>query len=102
MTQFVRCVRGNSDYGINHFIDHGDGTITDTATGLMWMQDDSGDANDWQEALAYAESLDHAGYEDWRLPNAKKLQSIVGYERSPSTTPDPTRAGRPSCPGRPL
>ena len=25
MTQFVRCVRGNPGYGVNHFIDNGDG-----------------------------------------------------------------------------
>ena len=27
-------VRGNTNYGINHFIDNGDQTITDTATHL--------------------------------------------------------------------
>jgi len=26
------------------------------------------------------------GFEDWRLPNVKELQSIVDYTRSPSTT----------------
>jgi hypothetical protein len=29
--------------------------------------------------LAYAESATTAGYEDWRLPNAKELQSIADY-----------------------
>ena len=86
MTQFVRCVRGNSDYGINNFMDNGDGTITDMATGLIWMQDDSGAAYNWEEALAYAENLVHAGCENWYLPNAKEFQSLVDYTRSPSTT----------------
>ncbi|WP_058485020.1 Lcl C-terminal domain-containing protein [Defluviitalea phaphyphila] len=40
----------------------------------------------WEEALAYAENLELAGYTDWRLPNAKELQSIVDYTRSPGTT----------------
>ena len=40
----------------------------------------------WEDALAYAEDLDLAGYRDWRLPNAKELQSIVDYTRSPDTT----------------
>ncbi len=86
MQQFVRYVRGASNYGENDFVDNGDGTITDRATGLMWQQADDGRARNWQEALACAEDLDLAGYTDWRLPNAKELQSIVEYTRSPSTT----------------
>ncbi len=86
MTEFVRYVRGNPDYGVNDLVDNGDGTITDRATGLMWMQADSGAGLDWEEALAYCERLEHAGHDDWRLPNAKELQSIVDYTRSPKTT----------------
>jgi hypothetical protein len=89
MTQFVRCVRGNTDYGVNSFVDHGDGTVTDGATGLMWQQADDGSAYNWEDALSYAEGLVFAGYDDWRLPNAKELQSIVDYTRSPSTTGSP-------------
>ncbi|MGB5444956.1 MAG: DUF1566 domain-containing protein, partial [Psychromonas sp.] len=33
----------------------------------------------WEVALVYAESSRYAGYNDWRLPNAKELQSIVDY-----------------------
>ncbi len=83
---FVLYVRGNTDYGENEFVDNGDGTVTDLATGLMWMQDDSGEGMDWYEALEYAEDLEFAGYDDWYLPNAKELQSIVDYSRSPATT----------------
>jgi hypothetical protein len=79
-------VRGNSGYGVNAFIDNGDGTISDAATGLMWQQGDSEAGLNWQEALAYAEGLTLGGYDDWRLPNAKELQSIVDYSRSPDTT----------------
>ncbi|MBN1991763.1 MAG: DUF1566 domain-containing protein [Anaerolineae bacterium] len=85
-TFFVLYVRGNTAYGQNNFIDNGNETITDNATGLMWQQDDSGKGLNWAEALTYCESLDNAGYTDWRLPNAKELQSIVDYNRSPDTT----------------
>jgi hypothetical protein len=34
-------VRGNIEYGYNYFTDNGDKTITDEATGLMWMQEDN-------------------------------------------------------------
>ncbi|MBC8486873.1 MAG: DUF1566 domain-containing protein [Bacteroidetes bacterium] len=79
-------VRGNPTYGINNFIDNGDGTITDAASRLMWMQNDSDTGMIWQDALAYAENFEYAGYSDWKLPDAKELQSIVDYTRSPATT----------------
>lgn len=95
---FVRYVRGNPGYGRNDFVDNRDGTVTDRATGLMWMQGDSGllkaghsgdGRMDWAEALAWAAGLSHAGYRDWRLPNAKELQSLVDYSRSPQATGGP-------------
>jgi hypothetical protein len=92
---FARYVRGNNAYGRNDFVDNKDGTITDRATGLTWMKQDSGHLRagkrkdgrlDWQGALAWAEGLTYAGHDDWRLPNAKELQSLVDYTRSPATT----------------
>ena len=79
-SRFVRCVSGG-EYGINDFVDNGDKTVTDNATGLMWMQNDSGYAMNWQDALKYAEESTYAGYDDWRLPNAKELQSIADYSK---------------------
>ena len=89
VTQYARFVRGNTDYGINDFVDNGDGTVTDNATGLMWAQDDSGFGMNWKDALAWVQQKNaekYLGHEDWRLPNAKELQSIVDYTRSPDTT----------------
>lgn len=83
---FALFVRGNQSYGINDFVDNGDGTINDNATGLMWMQDDNGEGTVWQEALDYCETSTIAGYDDWRLPNIKELQSIVVYTRAPDAT----------------
>ncbi len=85
-TFFVIYVRGNSTYGINNFVDNGDSTITDNATGLMWMKNDSKTGMTWQNALGYSENLQYAGHSDWRLPDAKELQSILDYTRSPGTT----------------
>jgi len=85
-THFVRLVRGNPDYGVNELIDNGDGTVTDLATGLVWQRADSGAGMSWEDALAYAEDLELAGFDDWRLPDAKELQSIVDYGRCPDTT----------------
>jgi len=82
---YARYVRGNA-YGNNNFQDNNDGTITDAATGLIWMKSDSGNSMNWDDALKYAENFEHGGFDDWRLPNAKELQYIVDYSRSPDTT----------------
>jgi len=89
---YVLLVRGNPEYGKNHFVDNGDGTITDRATGLMWTKYDSGYGMTWKEALAWVQKKNrenYLGYNDWRLPNAKELQSIVDYSRCPDTTNSP-------------
>jgi len=86
---YVRFVRGDTGYGVNDFVDNGDKTITDRSSGLMWTKSDSGRGFNWEDALDYAERLDVAGYNDWRLPNAKELQYIVDYTRSPDTTNSP-------------
>ena len=83
---YVLYVRGNPAYGKNRFSDNGDGTVIDQATGLTWQKADSGKGMNWKDALAYAEGLVLAGHSDWRLPDAKELQSIVDYSRAPDTT----------------
>jgi hypothetical protein len=91
-TFFVICVRGNPAYGQNDFHDNGDGTITDRATGLTWSKADSGQAMNWQDALAWAEKKNAEkvfGHDDWRLPSVKELQSIVDYSRAPDTSQSP-------------
>lgn len=88
-TFFVICVRGNPEYGKNLFIDNSDGTITDDATGLIWSRTDSGTGMDWEDALQWVQEMNvekYLGCDDWRLPNAKELQNIVDYTRSPDTT----------------
>lgn len=86
---YFRMVRGNEQYGKNNFVDNKDSTISDFSTGLMWQKGDDGIARDWEESLSYAENSEFAEYDNWRLPNAKELQSIVDYTRSPQTTNSP-------------
>lgn len=85
-TMYFRFVRGNEAYGKNNFIDNNNGTITDTATGLMWQKMDSSKGMNWEKALKYAQNIKIGGYDDWRLPNAKELQSIVDYTQSVETS----------------
>lgn len=88
-TFYVYFVRGNTDYAKNSYVDNADGTVSDTATALMWAQDDSAAPMNWQDALAWAQTKNtenYLSYNDWRVPNAKELQSIVDYSRSPDAT----------------
>ncbi|MFA0084772.1 DUF1566 domain-containing protein [Vibrio sp. 10N.261.51.F12] len=85
----VRLVRGNSDYGKNHFQDNNDQTVSDFATQLMWAKQDSQTGMNWSEAKEWIVQLNneqYLGYSDWRLPTIKELQTIVDYSRSPQAT----------------
>lgn len=72
-------------------VSNGDGTVTDSATALMWDQctygrsgaDCAGGvafAGSWADAMVQASSANmsvYKGYSDWRVPNKKELDSIV-------------------------
>jgi hypothetical protein len=50
-------------------IDMGDGTVLETSTCLMWLQDVySPTIGDWQPLMDWAANLVFAGHTDWRLP----------------------------------
>jgi hypothetical protein len=49
-------------------VNNGDGTITDTDTNLMWLQDFGIGGGTWSAAATWADTLSYAGYDDWRLP----------------------------------
>ena len=78
---YVRAVRGGQSGAFDNLVINDDGTVTDTATGLMWQQVTAPSTETWEQALAFCESLTLAGHSDWRLPNWKELQSIVDYDR---------------------
>jgi len=70
------------------FTDNGDGTVSDTLTGLIWEQktDDGGlrdkdNTYTWQQGLDYCNNLTLAGQSDWRLPTIKELASLADLSR---------------------
>ncbi len=91
------------------YVDNGDGTITDTNTGLMWEKlSNDGSIHDkdttynWADAFAIKvadlNSGSFAGYADWRVPNAKELQSIVNYQNvSPAVSVAFNNGCAPAC-----
>lgn len=74
--------------GGQRYIDNGDGTVIDLATGLMWVKDPSqipgglfASPMYWYDAINNCENLDYAGWSDWRLPNINELMSIIDHSR---------------------
>ena len=75
------------------------GTITDMTTGLVWEKksaDGSIHHKDigytWDDAFAVhvatLNAMEFAGYDDWRVPNVKELQSILNFEHfTPAVSP---------------
>ena len=85
-TFYFQLVRGSGTYGLNNFIDNNNQTITDSETGLMWSKNDNGTGLNWLNALTWVQTQNTAnflGYNDWRMPDVKELQSIVNYSNSP-------------------
>lgn len=76
----------------DRFTDNGDNTITDNATGLMWIKNvmtiggiwitDYGSGDEptlftWDDAVSNSAALSHAGKTDWRLPNIFELVTTL-------------------------
>ena len=61
----------------SRFVDNLDGTMTDTKTGLMWIQSPDSTMRDWQTSMDYSDALDFAGYTDWRVPTSDELQGVI-------------------------
>ena len=56
--------------------------VTDTNTGLMWMNDPAVAGlvpSTWTAAITACEDSTFDGYDDWRLPNIRELMSIVDF-----------------------
>jgi hypothetical protein len=67
--------------------------VEDNVTSLMWQgcsagqrgndcAADAAEIYDWEESLAYCESLAWSGHSDWRLPDIRELRSIVDNRRA--------------------
>lgn len=69
----------------SNYIQHTNGTVTDSQTDLMWhvcsIECDTPSVYTWEEALNYVEQFNtqvkFAGYTDWRLPNIRELATLA-------------------------
>uniref|UniRef100_UPI004055CA12 caspase family protein n=1 Tax=Candidatus Electronema sp. TaxID=2698783 RepID=UPI004055CA12 len=79
---------GQKGRTIGQYIDHGDGTVTDTKSGLMWKRCPEGlsgvnceqgktEEYEWDDAVKRFKDVEYAGYADWRLPTIDELKTLV-------------------------
>lgn len=61
---------------LDGFMVHGDGTVTDNKTGLMWAAMDNGIPINWMDAQRYCRKYTGGGYTDWRMPALAELASL--------------------------
>jgi hypothetical protein len=92
-------IQAGVDWPGQRFTDHGNGTVTDNLTGLMWTQDANapgptecspGTYKTWQQALDYVSCLNNnhfLGYTDWRLPNRTELHSLTDFSQNDPALP---------------
>ena len=77
------CVSGD-EYGVSGTFTtqniSGGTVVTDSATELMWKAADNLNMT-WEQALAYCENLDYAGFDDWRLPNRNEFATLLNYDK---------------------
>ena len=91
--------QAGADWPAPRFTDNLDGTVTDSLTGLIWLQDANcasfGSPIDFQDALSAANGLsqgfcgllDGSFAGDWRLPNVKELLSLCDYSETGPALP---------------
>ena len=85
------------------YTDNGNGTVTDSATGLIWQKCSAGQGTtlgncssgsstyvNWSGAITYCEGLTLGGRSDWRLPNFNELISIIDYTKTSNPFIDTT------------
>jgi hypothetical protein len=59
----------------DRFTNNGNGTVTDTQTGLMWAAQDNGADINWYNAKGYCEGFSKGGT-GWRLPTQSELVGL--------------------------
>ena len=71
------------------FIDNQDGTMTDSTTELVWMQEDAWQKEakwfTWDEAADLVHDFNNiklGGFQDWRLPTEEEIQSLYHEKAS--------------------
>jgi len=69
-------------------VDNGDGTITDTRTGLMWSKNPAPETGNFEYMRKYCANLRVGGYDDWRYPWKRELHGLYESLGFSAESPD--------------
>ena len=79
---------------VDRFVDCGNGTVTDSDSGFLWLKDAGclGEGRDWGSATDWAESLadgdcgltDNSSPGAWRLPTKEEWEAVLNPGCNPS------------------
>ena len=91
---YTRCISGNLSAQVT-LTDNGNGTITDSTSGLIWQKCTAGQGTitgdcstggavqySWSNAISYCEALNLGNRLDWRLPNINEITTIIDFTKS--------------------
>jgi hypothetical protein len=93
-------IKAGAPWPSSRFLDFGNGTIRDNLTGLIWTANantpgptacGSGVAKISYDSYLFVQCLNnniYLGYNDWRVPNRKELQSLIDHSQSNPALPE--------------
>lgn len=67
-----------------YVVDAESGVVTDTRTGLQWQRELAAMEYLWEEAEGYCRSLRTGGFDDWRVPSAVELMTLLHLGQQPT------------------
>jgi hypothetical protein len=86
--------RAGIEWPASRFVDHGNGTLSDSLTGLIWLKNaNCAGQLYWNDALNWANNLANNACDltdgsiagEWRLPNILELESLVNVDHGNAT-----------------
>jgi hypothetical protein len=73
------------------FVNNYDGTVTDTTSGLTWVQNPTSvcpERVNWRKAVEVCQNLNLGTHSDWRLPKITEFQSLLDCTRINPALPE--------------
>lgn len=78
---------GNVTARDKRFIKYDTGIVVDTHLNLMWAAADNGGKISMDQARVYVKTFRLGGFDDWRFPDIRELETLLSRDTSNTTPP---------------